>query len=82
MCSSDLTGGKKIHPTQKPEWLLERIIKATSNEDNIVFDPFMGSGTTAVIAKKLKRQYLGSELDKDYFEKAKSRIKNTQICII
>jgi SOS regulatory protein LexA len=76
------TGGKRIHPTQKPEWLLERIIKATSNEDNIVFDPFMGSGTTAVIAKKLKRQYLGSELDKDYFEKAKSRIKNTQICII
>lgn len=76
------TGGKKIHPTQKPEWLLERIIKATSNESYIVFDPFMGSGTTAVIAKKLKRQYLGSEIDKDYFKKAKNRIKNTPICII
>ncbi len=70
------TGGKKIHPTQKPEWLLERIILATSNEGDIVFDPFMGSGTTAVVSKKLKRKYLGSEINKDFFKKALSRIKN------
>jgi len=70
-------GGKRIHPTQKPEWLLERIILATSKEKGIVFDPFLGSGTTAVVAKKLNRQYMGTELDKEYFELAKSRIKNT-----
>jgi len=73
-------GGKKIHPTQKPEWLLERVITATSNPNNIVFDPFIGSGTTAVVAKKFKRQYLGAELDKDFYKKAVERINNTQIC--
>ncbi|MBU4457680.1 MAG: transcriptional repressor LexA, partial [Candidatus Omnitrophica bacterium] len=57
------TGGKRIHPTQKPEWLLERILLATSKPEDIVFDPFMGSGTTAVIAKKLRRSFLGTELD-------------------
>lgn len=70
-------GGKRIHPTQKPEWLLERIITATSNPTDIVFDPFLGSGTTAVVAKKYNRKYLGSELDKDYFKLAENRIKNT-----
>ncbi len=74
------TGGKKIHPTQKPEWLLERIIAATSKQDSIVFDPFIGSGTTAAVAKKFKRQYLGSELDKNFFKIANQRISNTQIC--
>ncbi len=69
------TGGKKVHPTQKPEWLLERIILATSNEGEIVFDPFMGSGTTAVVAKKMKRKYLGAEIDKNYFKKSLERIK-------
>ena len=70
-------GGKRVHPTQKPEWLLERIIAATSNPTDIVFDPFLGSGTTAVVAKKCNRKYLGSELDKDYFKLAENRIKNT-----
>ena len=74
------TGGKKIHPTQKPEWLLERVVMATSNPNDIVFDPFIGSGTTAVIAKRLKRQYLGAELDKNFFKIANSRISDTQIC--
>lgn len=72
------TGGKKIHPTQKPEWLLERVIHATSIEGSIVLDPFIGSGTTAVIAKKFKRHFLGSELDHDFFKKAVQRINNTQ----
>ncbi len=69
------TGGKKVHPTQKPEWLLERIILATSNEGEVVFDPFMGSGTTAVVAKRMKRKYLGAEVDKNYFKKSLDRIK-------
>jgi len=68
------TGGKKIHPTQKPEWLLNRIIIATSDKDDIIFDPFLGSGTTAVVAKQLMRHYLGSEIDEKYYELAKRRI--------
>lgn len=74
------TGGKKIHPTQKPEWLLERIIAATSNPSGIIFDPFIGSGTTAVVAKKFERYYLGSELNQDFFKMAVQRINNTSIC--
>lgn len=68
-------GGKKIHPTQKPEWLLEKIILATSNENDIVFDPFMGSGTTAVVAKRLKRNFIGSEVDKGYYVDSLKRLK-------
>lgn len=69
------TGGKKIHPTQKPEWLLERIILATSKEGDLVFDPFMGSGTTAVVAKKLNRNYLGAENNKEYYLNSLKRIR-------
>lgn len=74
------TGGKKIHPTQKPEWLLERVILSTSNPNNIIFDPFIGSGTTAVVAKKFNRSYLGAELDRDYFNKSIKRINETFVC--
>jgi len=68
-------GGKKIHPTQKPEWLLERIILSTSKEGDLIFDPFMGSGTTAVVAKKLKRRYLGSEINLTYYLDSLKRIE-------
>ncbi len=51
------------HPTQKPEKLLAKIILASSNENNLVFDPFLGSGTTAVTAKKLNRNFCGIEMD-------------------
>lgn len=54
------------HPTQKPEKLLAKIILASTNEGNFVFDPFAGSGTTAVVAKKLNRKYCGVELDEYY----------------
>lgn len=54
------------HPTQKPEKLLAKLILASSNEGDVVFDPFLGSGTTSVVAKKLNRHFLGVELD-DYF---------------
>ena len=55
------------HPTQKPEALLERIILATTNHRDLVLDPFSGSGTTCFVAKKLKRNYIGIEQDKNYF---------------
>jgi DNA modification methylase len=67
-------GGKKVHPTQKPIWLIERILLATSNEGEIIFDPFMGSGTTAVVAKTLNRIYLGCEINPKYIEIANKRI--------
>jgi site-specific DNA-methyltransferase (adenine-specific) len=54
------------HPTQKPEKLLAKIILASSKEGNLVFDPFNGSGTTTVVAKKLGRRYLGVEVDETY----------------
>ncbi|MHA1760611.1 MAG: DNA-methyltransferase [Candidatus Heimdallarchaeota archaeon] len=68
------TGGRKVHPTQKPEWLLERIVLASSNEGEIVFDPFMGSGTTALVAKKHNRHYLGCEISSEYLEISKKRL--------
>jgi site-specific DNA-methyltransferase (adenine-specific) len=51
------------HPTQKPEKLLAKIVLASSREGDLVFDPFNGSGTTTVVAKKLGRHYLGVEID-------------------
>lgn len=56
------------HPTQKPEALLERIIRASSNENDIVLDAFSGSFTTSTVALKLKRQAIGIELNPSYFE--------------
>ena len=70
--------GKKIHSTQKPEALLHRIILATTNKGDTVFDPFLGTGTTAVVSKKLGRNYYGIEKDKKYFEAAKKRINKTE----
>lgn len=64
------------HPTQKPEKLLDRIIRSTSNKGDIVLDPFMGSGTTCFTAKKLERQTLGIEINLDYFNIAKARIES------
>ncbi|MCL2119458.1 MAG: site-specific DNA-methyltransferase [Planctomycetaceae bacterium] len=54
------------HPTQKPEKLLAKLILASSNADDVVFDPFLGSGTTSVVAKKLGRRFFGVERDRDY----------------
>lgn len=62
------------HPTQKPEKLLAKIILASSNENDVVFDPFLGSGTTAVVAKKLSRKFLGIELDEKYATIAAKRL--------
>jgi site-specific DNA-methyltransferase (adenine-specific) len=62
------------HPTQKPEKLLAKIILASSNKGDIVFDPFLGSGTAAVTAKKLKRNYIGVEMDKYFCCLAQKRL--------
>ncbi len=69
--------GKKIHSTQKPEALLHRIILATTNKGDKVFDPFLGTGTSAVVSKKLGRNYYGIEKDKKYYSAAKDRINQT-----
>ena len=70
--------GKKIHSTQKPESLIHRIILASTNKGDNILDPFLGTGTTAVVAKKLGREYFGIEKDKNYFLSAQIRIKNTR----
>ena len=70
---------KTKHPTEKPENLLERIILIGSDENDTVFDPFLGSGTTGVVAKRLKRSFTGFEIDKEYTEIAKKRIIETTI---
>jgi site-specific DNA-methyltransferase (adenine-specific) len=63
------------HPTQKPEKLLAKIILASSNEGDMVFDPFLGSGTTAAAAKKLGRKFCGVEIDEQYCLFAQKRIE-------
>jgi site-specific DNA-methyltransferase (adenine-specific) len=63
------------HPTQKPEKLLAKIILASSRENDVVFDPFAGAGTTAVTAKKLKRHFISIEIDKTYCCAAEKRLK-------
>ncbi len=69
--------GKKLHSTQKPESLLHRILLASSNKNDLVLDPFLGSGTTAAVSKKLGRFFYGIEKDKKYFDAANKRVKNT-----
>lgn len=64
------------HPTQKPESLLERIILCSSKENSVVLDPFMGSGTTCYVAKKLKRKFIGIEKETYFFDIATNRINS------
>lgn len=64
------------HPTQKPEKLLAKIILASSNPGDLVLDPFLGSGTTAVVAKKLGRRFIGVEIDKRYCLMALKRLED------
>ena len=67
--------GKKIHSTQKPESLLHRVLLASSNKDDLILDPFLGSGTTATVAKKLGRKYYGIEKEKIYFKAGRRKVK-------
>lgn len=60
--------GNKTHPCEKPVALLKFYINNSSNKDDVVFDPFCGTGSTLVAAKELDRKYLGYEIDKEYFD--------------
>ena len=66
--------GKKVHPTQKPEALLARIIMASTKPGDVVLDPFFGSGTTGAVAKRLGRHFVGIEREQDYIDAASARI--------
>lgn len=67
------------HPTQKPEKLIAKLILASSDESDLVFDPFLGSGTTAVVAKKLGRRFLGIEREDDYVAVAQKRLDKADL---
>jgi len=66
--------GKKLHPTQKPEALLSRVIVASSKPGDVVLDPFFGTGTTGAAAKRLGRHFIGIERDETYAARARARI--------
>ena len=81
----NISRGKKLskdHGAVFPEELVEKIVKNFTNEEDTIYDPFLGTGTTAVVAKRLKRNYIGSELLKSYYDFASERIKNTQTLLI
>lgn len=72
--SVQLGGSKRIHPTQKSVEVFANLIRIHSNENDLVFDPFLGSGTTAVACKSLQRRFIGSEIDKNYYDKSILRL--------
>ena len=71
--------GNKVHSTQKPEELLFKVILSSSKPNDIVLDPFFGTGTTGAVAKRLSRNYIGIEREDKYIYYAKERIKNTDV---
>jgi modification methylase len=70
--------GGKLHPTQKPEALLHRVILASSNPGDLVLDPFFGTGTTGVVARRLGRRFIGIEREETYAEAARRRLAATE----
>lgn len=68
----------RIHPTQKPQKVIDRLILASSNAGDIILDPFMGSGSTALSCINNDRKYLGFELDEDYYAKSLQRLAQMQ----
>ncbi len=73
---SDINYSKeeRFHPTQKPVQLIDRIVQASTNEGMVILDPFMGVGSTALSCIKLKRHYIGIEVDSEYIKTAEKRI--------
>ena len=67
--------GEKAHPTQKPESLLHRVLVGTTNPNDVVLDPFFGTGTTGAVAKMLGREFVGIEKEQNYIDVAQDRIK-------
>lgn len=70
---------KNIHPTQKPVRLLERLLNLTTKENDLVLDTFMGSGSTGIACINLKRNFIGMEIDEEYFNIAKERIEQAKM---
>jgi modification methylase len=66
--------GRKLHPTQKPEALLARVILSSSRPDDLVLDPFCGTGTTGAVAKRLGRRFIGIEREQSYAKAAEKRL--------
>tara|TARA_B100000963_G_C22633793_1_gene676419 strand:- start:2298 stop:3065 length:768 start_codon:yes stop_codon:yes gene_type:complete len=64
------------HPTQKPIELIENLVVALTNKNDLILDPFLGSGTTAVVAKQNKRNFIGIEIEEEYIKISKERLKN------
>lgn len=77
--SKELINRDLLNTIQKPEKLIERIVKASSNEGDLVFDPFSGVGTTFAVCKKLKRNFIGFELNTDYITIAKERVHQIEL---
>lgn len=69
----------RIHPTQKPIKLLQELIRIHSKYNQTIFDPFMGSGSTGIASLNLSRNFVGCEINNDFFEKSKNRINNLLI---
>ncbi len=67
-------GGDKVHPTQKPEALLQRVLLSSSKPGDVVLDPFFGTGTTGAVARRLGRHFVGIEREQDYIDAAEARI--------
>jgi modification methylase len=70
--------GVKLHSTQKPESILRMVVEASTNPGDLVLDPFVGSGTTAAVCKKLGRRCIGIDANEDYVEIARDRLADTQ----
>jgi DNA modification methylase len=68
-------GGKRFHPTQKPILLFEKILEDYTNLHDLILDPFCGSGTTCIAAKKLGRRYIGIEISEEYCQIARERLR-------
>lgn len=76
--SKELVCREVLNTIQKPIKLIERIVKASSNEEDLVLDPFIGVGTTAVVCQKLKRNFIGFEINPDFVSVGKNRINETK----
>ncbi|MBO7695634.1 MAG: hypothetical protein J6W16_06955 [Methanobrevibacter sp.] len=70
---------KGLHPAEKPLELIKKFITVGSNKGDLIFDPFLGSGTTGVAAKELERNFIGCEISDDYFNLCKERIRESEI---
>ena len=79
MQCAKVPGTSMVHPTEKPVALLEPLIEASTDPGEIVFDPFLGSGTTAVAAVNTGRRWIGIERDADYYEIARKRIEAAEL---